>query len=110
MERLDAYPILDESDYGRREYEAALENIADAAWRIKSIFDLDDGWEAEVYDWLSAHRPGAVENRDDRGAYPSERDLLDAFNGLGLRAACELRQTKRLTWLATTSPDRWFPG
>ena len=83
MERLDAYPVLDESDYGRREYEAALENIADAAWRIKSSYDLNDGWEAEVYEWLSAHRPGAVENRDDRGAYPSERDLQDAFNGLG---------------------------
>jgi hypothetical protein len=50
---------------------------------LKSRYDLHDGWEAEVYDWLSAHRPGAVENKDDRGAYPSEQDLLDAFNGLG---------------------------
>ena len=83
MERLEAYPVLVESDYGRREYEAALENIEDAAWRFKSTYNLHDGWEAEVYEWLSAHRPGAVENKDDRGAYPSERELLDAFNGLG---------------------------
>jgi hypothetical protein len=83
MERLDCYPILDEADYSSREYEAALENIEDAAWRIKSTYDLNDGWEAEAYEWLSAHRPGAVENKDDRGAYPSERDLHDAFNGLG---------------------------
>jgi len=83
MERLDAYPVLDESDYGRREYQAALENIGDAAWRFKSTYDLHDGWEADVYEWLSAHRTGAVENKDDRGAYPSEHDLLDAFNGLG---------------------------
>ena len=41
MERLDAYPVLDESDYGRREYEAALENIEDAAWRIKSSLRLE---------------------------------------------------------------------
>jgi hypothetical protein len=83
MERLEAYPVLDESDYGRREYEAALENTKDAAWRLESVYDLHDGWEAEVYDWRSAHRPAAVENKDDRGAYPSERDLLEAFNGPG---------------------------
>ena len=83
MERLEAYPVLDDSDYGRREYQAALENIEDVAWRLESTYDLHDGWEAEVYEWLSAHRPGAVENKDDRGAYPSEHDLLDAFNGLG---------------------------
>ena len=83
MERLDGYPVLDEADYSDREYEAAIENIEDAAWRFKSTYDLHDGWEAEVYEWLSAHRPGAVANKDDRGAYPSEHDLLDAFNGLG---------------------------
>jgi hypothetical protein len=83
MERLDAYPVLDESDYGCREYEAALENIEDAAWRIKTSYELKDGWAAEAFEWLSAHRPGAVENKDDRGAYPSERDLEDAITGLG---------------------------
>jgi hypothetical protein len=83
MERLDGYPILDESDYGRREYEAALENIEDAAWRFKSTYNLHDGWKAEVYDWLLVCRPGDVANKDDRGADPSERELLDAFNGLG---------------------------
>jgi hypothetical protein len=83
MERLDAYPALDEADYSDREYQAALENIADAAWRIKSGYQLNDGWEAEVYEWLETHRPGAVENKDDRGAYASERDLEDALTGLG---------------------------
>ena len=83
MEQLDGYAVLDQADYSSREYEAALENIADAAWRFKSNYNLHDGWEAEVYEWLSAHRLGAVENKDDRGAYPSEHDLLDAFNGLG---------------------------
>ena len=83
MEQLDGYPVLDEADYSSREYEAALENIEDAAWRFKSTYDLHDGWEAEVYEWLSVCRPGAVANKDDRGAYPSERDLLDAFTGMG---------------------------
>ena len=82
-ERLDGHPVLDEADYGRREYEAALENIEDVTWRIKSTYDLTDGWEAQAYEWLSSHRPGAVENKDDRGAYPSERNLQDAINAMG---------------------------
>ena len=103
MERLDAYPVLDESDYGCREYEAALENIEDAAWRIKTSYELKDGWEAEAFEWLSAHRPGAVENKDDRGAYPSERDLQDAINASGLRPACWLSQVSVLGQTATTA-------
>ena len=33
-ERLDDYPILDEADYSNREFEATLDNIKDAAWRV----------------------------------------------------------------------------
>jgi hypothetical protein len=83
MEQLDGYPVLDEAGYSSREYEAALENIEGATWPFKSNYDLHDGWEAEVYEWLSVCRPGAVASKDDRGAYPSEHDFLDAFNGLG---------------------------
>jgi hypothetical protein len=43
MERMDAYPILDEEDYSNRELEATLENIADAAWRLKTKYILPDG-------------------------------------------------------------------
>ena len=83
MERLDGYPILDEEDYSRREYEATLENIADAAWRVKHEYELPEGWEGDVYSWLSDNRQRAVENRDDQGGYPGEQDLRDAFDALG---------------------------
>ena len=83
MERLDGYPILDEEDYSEREYEATVENITDAAWRLKHEYDLPEGWECEVYSWLSDHRQRAVENRDDQGGYPEEQDLRDAFAALG---------------------------
>jgi hypothetical protein len=83
LERLADHPVLDESDYAERELEATLENILGAAWRLKSGFKLPDGWEAEVYSWLSAHRPGSVANRDDRGGYPAEEDLHEAFASLG---------------------------
>ncbi len=83
MEQIDGYLILDEEDYSRREYEATLENIADAAWRVKHEYNLPDGWEGDVYAWLSDHRQHAVENRDDQGGYPDEQDLRDAFDALG---------------------------
>jgi hypothetical protein len=82
-EQLADYPILDEEDYSEREYTATLENIIDAAWRVKGDYTLPDGWESEVYSWLSDHRSGSVENRDDQGGYPEEDDLRAAFAALG---------------------------
>ena len=82
-EQLADYPILDEEDYSERELEATLENINDAAWRVKDEYTLPEGWESEVYSWLSDHRSGSVENRDDQGGYPEEDDLRAAFDALG---------------------------
>ena len=84
-QQMEAYPILDESDYSDREYEATLENIEDAAWRLKNDFELPEGWESEVYSWLSDHRCGEIENVDDLGGYPSEQALKDAFEALGFQ-------------------------
>jgi len=83
---MDQYPILDESDYSERELEATLENIADAAWRLKNEFDLPEGWTWQVYDWLSDHRSGEIENVDDQGGYPSEEALREAFAALDFAA------------------------
>jgi len=84
-ESLAQYPILDEEDYSRRELDATLANIPDAAWRVKHEYDLPEDWECEVYSWLSDHDPGAVENRDDQGGYPSEDQLRAAFEALEYR-------------------------
>ena len=86
-ERLAEYPILDEGDYGKREYDSTIENIADAAWRVKRDYDLPEGWQGDVFSWFREHRHRAVENRDDRGGYPEETDLRDAFNALGYQRA-----------------------
>lgn len=83
VQAMDDYPILDESDYSERELTATLENIADAAWRLKREYDLPEGWESEVYSWLSEYRPGEVENRDDQGGCPSEEALKEAFKAMG---------------------------
>lgn len=84
-EAMDAYPILDEEDYSRREHAATVENIADAAWRLKDGYELPDGWECEVYSWLSGNDCGEIESGDDQGGYPSEDALRRAFDALGFQ-------------------------
>jgi len=83
IEQRDTYPILDETDYSNREYEATITNIKDSAWKLKDEFTLPEGWEYQVYDWLSEHQCGAIENRDDQGGYPEQEDLKKAFLALG---------------------------
>jgi len=82
-ERMANYPILDETDYSQREYDATLENITHAAYRLKHEYVLPDGWEDDVFSWFWDHNSSAVENRDDQDGYPSEDDLLEAFAALG---------------------------
>lgn len=82
-ERLADYPLLDEEDFSRREYEATLENLDLAAWKVKREYVLPDGWESEVYSWLSDNDPAEIENRDDQGGWPSEESLRAAFEALG---------------------------
>jgi hypothetical protein len=83
IEQKEAYPVLDESDYSQREYDATLENISDAAWKLKRQFVLPEGWENAVYSWLTDHDSAQVENRDDVGGYPSEESLRAAFEAVG---------------------------
>ena len=84
-ERMDDFPVLDESDYSEREYEATIENIKDAAWRLKNEFVLPEGRVGQVYEWLSENRSGEIENKDDQGGYPKEEALKAAFKALKFR-------------------------
>ena len=84
-ERLADYPILDESDYSRREYEATLDNLPDAAWKLKREYDLPEGWEEATC--MAGCRTTTLrpwKTRDDQGGYPSEDQLRAAFEALGL--------------------------
>lgn len=82
-QQLAEYPVLDETDYSNREYEATLANIADAAWRLRHAYDLPEGWEGEVFTWLWDNDERAVSNVDDQGGYPSEDALNRSFAALG---------------------------
>lgn len=83
--RMTDYPVLDEEDYSRREYEATISNLADATWKLKHEYELPEGWQGEVYDWLSDNDCSAIESSDDQGGYPSEPQLRTAFDALGYR-------------------------
>ena len=80
---MEEYPILDESDYSEREYEATLENIPIAGWRLQNEYELPDDWVGQVYSWFSDNDQSAIENTDDQGGWPTEEQLAEAFTALG---------------------------
>jgi hypothetical protein len=83
---LEHYPVLDEMDYGNREYEASLEGIKDSAKYSDMDCDVLDhlplDWEVHVYEWLATFAPSSLDSVDDSGAYP-DSDLI-------YRAICDL--------------------
>jgi len=82
-EELEAYPVLDESNYSNREYEATLENYRDEMWRLRG--ELPEGWEVQVYSWFSDNcHDEFIENRDDRGGWAPREKLVEALESLGL--------------------------
>jgi hypothetical protein len=80
---LDAYPVLDESDYSEREYEATLANIkSEGQSLVKDI--SPENWASQVFSWLWENNQSAVENTDDQGGYPSKDDIREALEDLGM--------------------------
>ena len=84
QQRLADYPLLDEDDYYNRVFEATLANIDDAAWRLKKEYDLPSTFAFKVYHWLLDQNCSELED-NDRGGYPSELWLQQAFDALGYK-------------------------
>jgi hypothetical protein len=82
-EAMQGYPVLDEEDYSRREYEATIENIGESAYRLRREYELPPKWREEVFSWLWDNNQRELENVDDQGGWPSEEALEAAFNALG---------------------------
>jgi hypothetical protein len=80
--RLADYPILDESDYCQREYDATVENIREAGRRFVAD-DAPEGWEGEAFSWFWENNQHAVENRDDQGGYPTDDEMKECLRDLG---------------------------
>lgn len=95
MKSLEDYPVLDEEDYSRREYEATLENIREQGGFVSRGYDyeLPDGdWDKDVFSWFWENDQRAVENTDDRGGYPTEEQMISAFDGLGYEKLYETEE------------------
>lgn len=82
--RLQEYPVLDDEDYSRREYEASLWGIEDSC-RTELTCDTPEDWKEKVFSWLwdSEEHQRELENTDDTGAYPSSESIHCALVALG---------------------------
>jgi len=85
VEPLQDYPILDEEDYSKREYEAALEYIVqnkplgvskEAQRELKGKGQTGRGWVADVYDWLFDNEKLIT---SDDGPYADDKDIAKAM-------------------------------
>jgi hypothetical protein len=77
------YPCLDESDFSRREYEAACDAISYEGGSIVSD-DAPEEWVGEVFSWLWDNEQSELEDRGEgQGAYPSQESISRALVALG---------------------------
>ena len=81
---LEDYPVLNEGDYSEREYNATLEGIEDAASYFARQHDVDlpEDYSDILFSWFWDNLQSAVESSDDRGGYPSDSELEEAFIAL----------------------------
>ena len=82
--RLADYPVLNEEDFSRREYEATLENLRNEGFD-SDYFAPPEEWAGEVFSWLWDHKQSAVENRDGNGGYATKEEIAEALDALGYR-------------------------
>ncbi len=83
MAALQDYPVLDDEDYSRREYEATLENISSEGERFKKDNAPED-WKAQVFSWLWDNEQKEVLSHDDSGGYPTRAAVKRAMIELDL--------------------------
>lgn len=86
---LENYPVLDEEDYSRREYEATLEDIESKGHTALSdtnlgTNDLPDDWVKTIFSWLWDNEQEEVEPIDGGGGRPSVESIRRALVGTGL--------------------------
>lgn len=83
QEKLENYPLLDESDYSDMGYEVALRGIRENGSKYLKEGAPED-WAGKVFSWLWENDQSEVEDNDDQGAWPSSEGILQALKELGL--------------------------
>lgn len=89
FDALSDYPVADDTDVSRREYEVAIERIGDEGRQFLRD-DVKDGWEQRVFSWLWDHDQRALDNVDDQGPCPSEAEVHGAMRALDMTNECAL--------------------
>lgn len=93
LDKLEDYPIADEDDHSRREYEATWEGVKQAVSDVLRRGDYPNVDEEKVadhvYEWLRDNDEGELESKDDQGGYPSEGAVKEALAALGIEEAEE---------------------
>ena len=70
----EQYPVLDDEDYSRRQYEAGLENIS----YVGSVaYEAPDDWPAQVFSWLWDNDQEALDYRDEEDGYAPSEDAVN---------------------------------
>lgn len=87
INKLDNYPVYDDTHYYDMVFERTLENIVEAVryWRhddYELMDDLPEGYAYTLYSWYADNDQSAIENVNDRGGYPDDDQLTTAFLAL----------------------------
>lgn len=85
LEDLRGYPLADEDLYSEMEMAETIENIEWIGGGYL-IEDYPEDWALTVYDWFWDNNQQAIENRDDQGGWPSDREMKEALRELNLLA------------------------
>jgi len=75
--KLEDYPVADDEDFSRREYEETLDNI-----RFEG--GLSEEEAEKVHRWLWDNNQRALDPHSGGAAYPSKEDIQEALEDLGL--------------------------
>ena len=78
FDALSDYPVADEEDFSRREYEATLQGIKDNGAHVKD--GAPENWPQKVFSWFWDGDQEVVSN----GNYPDYNQLKECLKALGL--------------------------
>ncbi|WP_146431525.1 hypothetical protein [Blastopirellula retiformator] len=87
------------------QYEATVENIVDAAWRLRDDYDLPENWQYEVYGWLSDHECSEIECCGDQVGYALGDGML--FRGELIDDCTDDDARRQAVWPFLF--DAWMP-
>ncbi len=82
---LDGYPVLDEDDHSRRQYEAMWDALEESVKSVCWKLDIEEDSVSleSVHEWLDLNDPRQLEDVGDHGACPSDSAVEKAMRELG---------------------------